>query len=72
MIADEKYIFKPATKQKLFILIGVGLLLFAVGVFMAKNGGHHEGAEKHASQEIAKSLVASTEPTEHAASAVAQ
>jgi hypothetical protein len=70
MIADEKYIFKPATKQKLFILIGVGLLLFAVGVFMAKNGGHHEGAEKHASQEIAKSLVASTEPTAHAASAV--
>jgi hypothetical protein len=70
MIADEKYIFKPATKHKLFILIGVGLLLFAVGVFMAKNGGHHEGAEKHASQEIAKSLVASTEPTEHAASAV--
>ena len=41
MIADEKYIFKPATKQKLFILIGVGLLLFAVGVFMAKNGWHH-------------------------------
>ena len=69
MIADEKYIFKPATKQKLFILIGVGLLLFVVGVFMAKNGAHHEGAEKHASQEIAKSLVASTEPTEHAAAA---
>jgi hypothetical protein len=68
MIADEKYIFKPATKQKLFILIGIGLLLFAVGVFMAKNGGHHEGAEKHASQEIAKSLVASTEPAEHVAS----
>jgi hypothetical protein len=36
---------------------------------MAKNGAHHEGAEKHASQEIAKSLVASTEPTEHAAAA---
>ncbi|MFN6088432.1 MAG: quinol:cytochrome C oxidoreductase [Cyclobacteriaceae bacterium] len=70
MIADEKYIFKPATKQKLFILIGVGLLLFVVGIFMAKNGAHHEGAEKHASQEIAKSLVASTEPTEHAAAAV--
>jgi hypothetical protein len=69
MIADEKYIFKPATKQKLFILIGVGLLLFVVGIFMAKNGAHHEGAEKHASQEIAKSLVASTEPTEHAAAA---
>jgi hypothetical protein len=65
MIADEKYIFKPQTKQKLFILIGVGLLLFVIGVFMAQNGGHHEAAEKHASTEIAKELLASTEPAQH-------
>ena len=65
MIADEKYIFKPATKQKLFILIGVGLLLFVIGVFMAMNSGHHEGVEKHASEAVAKSLLASAEPVQH-------
>lgn len=65
MIADEKYIFKPQTKQKLIILIIVGLVLFAIGVFMAQSGGHHEAAEKHASTEIAKELLASTEPAQH-------
>jgi hypothetical protein len=65
MIADEKYIFKPATKQKLYILIGVGLFLFAIGVFLAQRGGHHEGVEKHASEEIAKNLLASAEPAQH-------
>ena len=65
MIADEKYIFKSATKQKLFILIGVGLLLFGLGVYMAMNSGRHEGAEKHASEEVAKSLLASAEPKQH-------
>jgi len=65
MIADEKYIFKPATKQNLFILIGVGLVLFALGVFLAMRGENHEGAaEKHASVEVVKSLLASTEPAQ--------
>ncbi len=65
MIADEKYIFKPATKQKLYILIALGLFLFVIGVFLAQRSGHHEGAEKHASIEIAKTLVASSEPAKH-------
>jgi hypothetical protein len=65
MIADEKYIFKPATKQKLYILIAVGLFLFVLGVFLAQRSGHHEGGEKHASIEIAKTLVASSEPAKH-------
>jgi hypothetical protein len=65
MIADEKYIFKAETQRKLFILIGVGLVLFILGVVMAMKGGHHEGAEKHATVEVAKSLVASTEPVQH-------
>jgi hypothetical protein len=65
MIADEKYIFKPATKQKLFILIAVGLVLFALGVYMAMQGGHHEAAEKHASAEVTKSLLARTEVAQH-------
>ncbi len=65
MIADEIYIFKPETKRKLFILGGVGILLFALGVFMAKSGGEHE-AGGHASIEITKNLVASAD---HAAAA---
>jgi hypothetical protein len=63
MVADEQYIFKPETKRSIFILLGVGILLFVVGVFMAMNAGDHNAAEgHHASVEISKSLVASTEP----------
>ena len=63
MIADEKYIFKSATQRKLFILIGVGLVLFILGVVIAMNSGGHHEAEKHASAEVTKSLVASVEST---------
>jgi hypothetical protein len=63
MVADEQYIFKPETKRSLFILLGVGILLFVIGVFMAMNAGDHGAAEgHHASAEISKNLVASTEP----------
>lgn len=63
MIADEQYIFKPETKRKLFILLGVGIFLFVVGVFMAMNSGEHGASgEHHASIEVSKNLVASTEP----------
>ncbi len=62
MIADEQYIFKPETKRSLFILLGVGIFLFVVGVFMAMNAGEHGAAGEHGSIEVTKSLVASTEP----------
>ena len=63
MIADEQYIFKPETKRKLFILLGVGIFIFVVGVFMAMNAGEHGASgEHHASSEVTKNLVASTEP----------
>lgn len=61
MVADEQYVFKPAAKQKLFILLGAGILLFVIGIFMAMNSGHHEEKEE-ASAGITKELVASTEP----------
>lgn len=64
MIAEEKYIFKPETQRKIFILGAVGLLLFVLGVFMAMRGGNgHEGHAK-ASTEISKSLTASVAPQE--------
>jgi len=69
MVADEQYIFKPETKRKLFILLGVGILLFVIGIFMAMNSGEHGGGGDHGSLEVSKSLVASieaAEPTEEA------
>jgi hypothetical protein len=62
MIAEEKYVFKPATQRKLFILGAVGIVLFGLGVFMAMNSGHGHEAGGHASAEVAKNLVASVEP----------
>jgi hypothetical protein len=70
MVADEQYIFKPETKRSLIILLGVGVLLFVLGVFMAMNAGEHGAAEgHHASVEISKNLVASTEPAGEVAEA---
>lgn len=66
MIADELYIFKPETKRKLFILGAVGLVLFALGVFMAMSGGSHESEGGHATVEVTKNLVATAD---HAAAA---
>src|SRR5260221_14127796 len=66
MIAEEKYIFKPETQRKIFILGAVGLLLFVLGVFLAmREGNGHEGDhEKKATIEISKSLTASVAPQE--------
>ncbi len=63
MVADEKYEFKGATKTKLVVLAFAGVVLFALGVFMAMRSGHeeHEPAAS-ASVEVAKTLVATTEP----------
>lgn len=61
-VEAEQYIFLPGTKRTLFILIGVGLLVFALGVIIAMNSGHNEHVEPgHASKEISKNLVASAE-----------
>jgi hypothetical protein len=60
-VSDERYIFKPETRSKLFMLLGAGILLFAVGVYMAMSSASHEvpGATEHASAAISKDLVAS-------------
>lgn len=61
-VSDERYIFKPATRSKLFMLLGAGILLFAIGVYMAMSAGEGEhGATEHASASISQNLVASTE-----------
>jgi hypothetical protein len=63
-IADEKYDFKSATRSKLFMLFGAGLLLFILGVFMAKSGGEGEHEKEHASGIVAQNLVASVDVQE--------
>ena len=54
-VEAEQYVFKSETKRKLFILIGVGLVLFVLGLIMAMNSGHAGHGEGHASSEISTS-----------------
>lgn len=64
-VTEERYVFKSAARTNILIILGIGVILFAIGLLMAINqpsGGHAE--EGHASIE-ATSLVASTEPAEH-------
>lgn len=60
-VAEEKYVFKPETKRWLLIVLAAGILLTALGLFMAMQGGHesHGGSEGHATA-VAESMVAST------------
>ena len=61
-VSDERYLFKPETRSKLLMLLGVGVLLFVIGVYMAMSAGHEEhGVTEHAAASIAKNLVASSD-----------
>ena len=43
VVTEEHYVFKPETRKKLFILLIVGAVLFALGLVLAMSGaGHHE------------------------------
>jgi hypothetical protein len=57
-VADEQYIFRPETRNKIFYLLGLGVLLFVVGLLLAIFGGGGHG-EEHASVQ-SQELVAST------------
>ena len=57
-MTEERYTFTAGAKKKLFILAGVGVLLFVLGVFMAMNSGHHGEEEQHAMTEATQSLLA--------------
>jgi len=56
IVADEQYLFRPETRNKFFILLGVGVLLVVIGLLFG-------GAESHGDHAMAHSdhLVASTE-----------
>lgn len=38
---DEKFVFSAEIKKKLFMLIGAGVILVIIGIFLAMNSGHH-------------------------------
>jgi len=64
VVADEQFEFRSETRNKLFMLLGAGILLFVAGIFFAMrsgnaNEGHGEGGH-HAAVETSK-LVASTD-----------
>jgi len=63
-VAEEQYVFRPETKKKLYILLIVGIVVFALGLVLAMNdGGHHEAAHEggHAAVAEAQKLVASAD-----------
>jgi hypothetical protein len=65
VVTEESYILRSGTKTKLYILLGVGVLLFALGLVLAMNDGgdaHHGG--EHGSLQT-EQLLASTQQ-EHA------
>src|SRR5689334_2711825 len=62
-VKEELYEFKPATRSKLYILLVVGIVLAAIGLFTAGDGKHEaEGGHGggHASAATAN-LVASAD-----------
>jgi len=61
-VSEERFTFKPELRSKLLMLLGAGIVLFALGVYMAMSGGHEEhGAAEHASASITQGMVASLE-----------
>jgi hypothetical protein len=73
IVADEQYEFKSATRNKIFYLLGFGVLLFLIGLFLAMGEKKHEGGHEggHASAETHQ-LVASADQEPHATDASAE
>lgn len=60
-VADEQYVFRTETRKKLFILLGIGIAVFIIGLILAMNEGHgHDAAGEHGMIHSEK-LVASTD-----------
>src|SRR5689334_22620786 len=63
-VSDEQYIFRPETRNKFLILLGVGIVLFILGLFLDMNsgGGHDEHGGEHATVQ-SEQLTASADPS---------
>ena len=62
---DEKYIFTAKAKRNLAILLVVGILLLALGIFMNMGDATH-GEEQHAANAVSEQLLASTDLVQNA------
>jgi hypothetical protein len=59
-IVEEKFIFTDDAKKKIFMLLGAGILVFVIGLFLAKSGGHDDHGSGHGSI-VSHQLVASAD-----------
>ena len=61
-VADERYVFRTETRNKFFILLGVGLVVFILGLILSMNEGKEavEHGKEHGAI-TSENLVASTE-----------
>ncbi len=67
MNRDEKFIFTSGAKKKLFITLGIGVLLLAIGIFMLANQSAHHGEDHgHGSKETAHAVTADSSSEENA------
>jgi hypothetical protein len=63
-VADEQYVFRPETRNKLIYLLIVGILLTGLGLWLARSGGgHHEAPKEGHSMVPSEKLVATTDAT---------
>lgn len=58
-VQEERFVFTSGARTKIIALGITGLVLFAIGVFMAMSGGGHGEAKEHASAAPTEQLVAS-------------
>lgn len=55
-IVEEKFIFTQKTKKNLLFLLGAGILLFVIGLFLAKNADHGDGHTAIQTQQLVASV----------------
>ena len=65
-VTEERYVFTPETKRKLYILLAVGVGVFLLGLVLAMSGGGHEASNGGHATIAGQELVASVQQHEAA------
>ena len=68
-VVDEQYVFTNSTRNKLFMLLAAGVLLFIIGLFSAMSGGNDEGGEHHGANTVQTEKLTASVDQEHASEA---
>ncbi|MEJ1237835.1 quinol:cytochrome C oxidoreductase [Chryseolinea sp. T2] len=66
-VKEELYEFKPATRSKLYILLVVGIVFAAIGLFTAGDGSHEEGGHGGGHSAVATEKMVASVDQEHPA-----